>query len=105
MDVLGCNKSVDTPKSNKTEKVKTIDKSRSTQRTDTESTVDKSWYIPRTNVYHKSTRIGKTSEIDIHKDNLCVSVLSGQGESLSSVSPDILRIPSKNKRKKPYTFR
>ena len=49
--------------------------------------------------------IEKPSEIDIHRDNLSVSIFSGQGESLSSVSPDILRIPSKNKRKKPYTFR
>ena len=35
------NKKVDTPKVNKTEKVKSIDKSRSTQGTDTENTVDK----------------------------------------------------------------
>ena len=35
------NKRVDTPRSNKTDKVKSIDKSSSTQRTDTEKTVDK----------------------------------------------------------------
>ena len=42
----------------------------------------------------------KPSEIDIHRDNLSISVLSGQGKSLSSVSPDIICIPCKNKRKK-----
>ena len=53
----------------------------STQRTDTKNTVDKSKSIPRTNLSNKSTRIEKTSEIDIHRDNLSVSVLSGQAES------------------------
>ena len=42
------NKTVDTPRRNKTDKVKSIDKSRSTKITDTENTVDKSRYIPRT---------------------------------------------------------
>ena len=56
--------------------------------------------IPRTNLSNKSTRIENPSEIDIHKENLSVSVLSGHGESLSSVTPDILHIPRKNKRKK-----
>ena len=36
----------------------------------------------------------------MHQYNLIVSVLSGQGESLSSVTPDNLRIPRKNKGKK-----
>ena len=94
------NKKVDTPRINKTDKVKSIDKSRSTQRTDTENTVDKSRSIPRTNLSNKSTRIEKTSEIDIHGGDLTVSILSGHGESLSSETPDILCIPRKNKRKK-----
>ena len=34
----------------------------------------------------------------MHRDNLSVSIFSGQGESLSSVSTDILRITRKNKR-------
>ena len=55
------------PKSNKTEKVKSIDKSRATQRTDTEKKVDKSRYIPRTGLYNKITRIEKPSVIDIHR--------------------------------------
>ena len=36
-----CNKTVDTPKIYKTDKFKSIDKSKCTQRTDTENTVDK----------------------------------------------------------------
>ena len=75
-------------------------KSWSTQRTDTENTVDKSSTIPRTNLSNKSTRIENPSEIDIHRDNLILSVLSGHGENLSSVTPDTLRITCKNKRKK-----
>ena len=98
------NKTVDTPKSNKTDKVRSIDKSRSTRITDTENKVDKSRSVPRTNLYNKSTIIEKPSEIDIHRGKLSVSVLFGQGESLSSVTPDILCIPRKNKRNKtPYT--
>ena len=73
-----------------------MDKSRTTQRTDTENTVYKSGSITRTNISNKSTRIEKPPEINIHRDNLGVSVLSGQGESLSSVSPDILCITRKN---------
>ena len=56
--------------------------------------------IPRNNLSNKSTIIDNPSEIDIHRDNLSVSVLSVQLESLSSVSLDILHIPRKNKRKK-----
>ena len=40
------NKTVDTPKRNKTDTVKSIDTSRSTQRTDTVNTFDKSGSIP-----------------------------------------------------------
>ena len=91
------NKTVDTPRRNKTDKVKPIDKSRSTKRTDTKNTVNRSRYIPRTNLSNKITRIENPSEIDICKDNLSVSILSGHGESLSSVTPDTLCIPRKNK--------
>ena len=62
--------------------------------------MDKSRSIPISNYSNKSTRIEKPSKIYIHKDNLSVSVLYGQGESLSSETPDNLRIPRKNKRKK-----
>ena len=92
------NKTVDTPRSNKTDKVKVIYKSRSTQRTDTEKTVNKSGSIPRTSFYNKITRIKPPSEIDIHMDNLSGSFLSGQGEILSSVTPDILCINRSNKK-------
>ena len=44
--------------------------------------------------------IEKPSEIDIHRENLSISVLYGHGESLSSITPDILCIPRNNKIKK-----
>ena len=73
------NKKVDTPKSNKTDKVKPIYKSRSAQLTDTFTTVDKSRYIPGNNVYNISTRIENPTEIDIVKDNRDLSDLSLPG--------------------------
>ena len=94
------NKTVDTPRSNKTNKVKSIDKSRSTQRTETENTVNKSRYILRTNLSNKITGIEKPSEIDICKDDLGVSFLSRHGETLSSETPEQQRIPRKNKKRK-----
>ena len=51
------NKTVDKPKRNKTDTVKSLDKSRYAQITDTENTVDKSGSIPRSNYSNKSTRI------------------------------------------------
>ena len=92
------NNTVDTTKSNKTETAKSLYKMRSTQRTDTENTVDKPRSIPRSKYFNKITRIDKPSEIHIHKDNLSIYILSGQGESLSSVTSDTLPIPRKNKR-------
>ena len=53
------NKTVDIPKRNKTDKVQSLDKSRSTQRTEEENTVNKSKSIPRTNLSNNSNRIGK----------------------------------------------
>ena len=55
--------------------------------------------ITVTNISNKITQIGKTPEIDIHRDNLCVIVLSGQGESLAIVTPYQQCILSKKKRK------
>ena len=63
------NKTVDTPKSIKTDKVKSIDKSMSTQRTNTENKVDKSRSIPRSNLSNKITIIENPSKIDIHREN------------------------------------
>ena len=94
------NKTVDTPKIKKIDTVKLLYESRSTRRTETENTVDKSRSIPRSNYYYKINRIEKPSEIYIHKDNLSVSGLYGQGESLSIVTPDNPCIPRKNKRNK-----
>ena len=97
------NKTVDTPKSNKTDTVKSLDKSRSTQITDTENTVNtvnKERSISRTNLSNKSTRIENPVEIDTCKDNSSISVLSGHGESLSSVTTYQQRITRKKKIKK-----
>ena len=62
--------------------------------------MDKSRSIPRNNLSYKSTRIEKPSKIDISNDYLGVSVLSGQGEILSNLKPDILQIPRNNKRER-----
>ena len=80
-----------------------MDKSRSTQVTDTRNTVNKlnkSRSIPRASLSNKSTKIEKPSEIDICNDDISISVLYGHRESLSSVTPDQQRIPCKNKRNK-----
>ena len=58
---------------------------------------EKSRYIPVTNISNKMIQIEKPSEINIHRDNLSVSVLSGQGEILASVTPDQICIPRKIK--------
>ena len=68
------NKTVYTPRSNKTDKVNSIDKSRSDQTTDAENTVNKLGSIQGTNLSNKSTRIEKLSHTEIFKDNLSVSV-------------------------------
>ena len=93
------NKTVDTSKSNKTDTGKSIDKSRSTQRTDTVNIVDKSRSIPGTNLSNISTRIGKSTELDIVRDNKDISDLYLHGDDLASITPDILHIPQENKRK------
>ena len=61
---------------------------------------DKSGSIQVTNISNKSTQIEKSSEIDIQRDNLSVSVINGQGESLAGVIQDQICIPHRNKRKK-----
>ena len=78
-------------------------KSRFTQRTDTENTVNKEnkpRSISITNLSGKITKILKTSNIDIRNDNFGISILSGHIESLSSVTPTQQRISRKNKRNK-----
>ena len=62
--------------------------------------MDKSRSIPRSDYSTKSTRIEKPSELHIHKNSLSFTGLSGKVESLSSETPDTLRIPRKNKIKK-----
>ena len=73
----------------------TVDTSRN-NKTDTLNTIDKSRSTPRTNLLNKITKIEKPSAIFIQRDNLSVSIFSGQGENLASVTPDIIRIPCKN---------
>ena len=60
---------------------------------DTLNTLDISGSTPRTNLSNKSTKIGKTPEINIQGEILSVSVLSVKGESLASVTPDNICIP------------
>ena len=77
-----------------------MDKSRSTQITDTVNKTDKSRYIPGTNFSNIINIIKYPTEIDIVKDNKCPSDLSVQRGDLAGITPDILRITRKNKRKK-----
>ena len=80
---------VDTSKNNKTGTLNTMDKSRST---------------PRSNLYNKILHIEKPLEINIYKYNKYVYYSYRQGESLVSVTPDQQRIPCKNKiNKTPYS--
>ena len=69
-----------TPKTNKTDRVNTIYKTKSN---------------PRTKLPNKSFDIEKYSEINIEKDNRYVSDLFMQGESLASVTPYQQRNPRK----------
>ena len=80
-----------------------MDKSGSNKRTDMENIANKvniSRSISRTRLSNKSTRIEKNSEIYVCNDNLSISVLSGHGESLSSVTQDQKRITCNNNKKK-----
>ena len=67
------------------------------------NSIDKSSSTQRTSLCNRSTRIEKPIEIDIIKDNKHISGLSGQGDDLAGITPYILRIPRKNKRKTPDT--
>ena len=77
-----------------------MDKSRSTQITETEDkvkTIHRSTYISSDSFSDKSTRIEKPKEIDIRKDNTGLSSMSGHGTIVSSESPDKQCITCKNK--------
>ena len=69
---------------NKPDTLKSMDKSRSTQ---------------RNNLYNRSTRIEKPTEIDIFEENKDLYDFSWQGDDLVGITPDILCIPCKKKRK------
>ena len=80
-----------------------MDKWRSTQRTDTENTVNKvnkSRSVSRNILSNKITKIEKPIEIDIFKDNKDISDLSLPVYDLAGITPDILHIPLKNKRRR-----
>ena len=62
--------------------------------------MDKSRSTPETNFSNISTRIEKSTEIDIFKDNKYLSGLSLPGDYLAGITPDILCIPRNNKREK-----
>ena len=91
-------------KINKNDTVKTIGKSRSTQRSDTVNTVDKYVYIPGNILSNISTRIENPTEIYIVKENKNIFDFSLQGDDLSGIAPYILRIPRKNKKEYPRKF-
>ena len=85
----------------KTEKSQTSKKTvPNSQKTDTLNSIDKSRSTPRTNLSNKGTKIENPTEIDILKDNENVSLLSEQVHDLESVTPDNVCIPCKNKIKK-----
>ena len=96
-------KTVDVSKGNKTDTVKTIDKSRSAKRTNIVNTLYKSRSIPGNNLSNRSAIIENPTEIYIVRDNKYFSDFSLQGDDLAVITPDILRIPRKNKRKTPDT--
>ena len=76
-----------------------MDKSRSTQITETEDTVksvNKLRCISLASSYDRSAKIEKSKEIDIRKYNPNISGVSGYGESVSNVTPDKQCIPRKN---------
>ena len=77
-----------------------MDKSRSTQVTESEDTINtlnKSRSISSASFSGKITKIEKPKEIDISKDNSSLSLLSRHGASVSSESRDKQRIPCRNK--------
>ena len=94
---------IDKSSSNKSEKGKSLDKSRSTKIIETEDTfktVNKSRSVSSARVSLKSIKIENPNEIDISKYNSNLSGISGHEESLSIVTPDQHRIHCRNKRKK-----
>ena len=74
-----------------------IYKSRSAQRNNTVDTIDKSGSIPGANLFNRSTRIEKPTEIYIFKDNKDLSDLFGQGDDLAGITSEIIRINRKKK--------
>ena len=82
-------KKIDTvDKTEKSRKLKEIVNTYKSNITDTINTIDKSRSTPRNNSSNKITKIEKPLEINIHWESLSVSALSGQRESLASVTPD-----------------
>ena len=69
-------------------------------KSNTLNSIYKARSTPRTNLSNKITIIEKPTEIDILKDNENVSLSSGQGDDLASITPDHLHISRKNKIKK-----
>ena len=98
---ISVKKKIDTV--NKTEKSQTSKKQSlppKKAKTDTLNSIDKSRSTQRTNLSNKITRIEKPIEIDSLWDNKYFYDFSEQGDDLAGTTPDTLRIPSKNKRKK-----
>ena len=101
-------KKKDKPISNKSDKGKSFDKSRSTKITETEETEkkrNKSRSISSSSLSDKSNKIEKPKKIDIRKDNSSLFGMSGHGESVPSVTPDKKRIPQTLQSKENKLFR
>ena len=80
-----------------------MDKSRASQRTETEDTVktlNKSRSISSASLSDKSTNIEQPKYINFRSDSPSISSMSRTGASVTTVSPDKQHIPLKDKRNK-----
>ena len=84
------------------DKSRSLDKSRSSQRTETEDivkTINKSGSIWSAIFYDKITNIEQPKEIDIRKDSQSISGMYGPGASVTTKFPDKQRITCRDKKK------
>ena len=84
--------------------VNKTEKSQTSKKNDTINSIYKYSSTHRSSLSNRSTRIEKPTEIDIFEENKNISDFYGQGDDLPGITPDILRIPRKNKRKKPQAL-
>ena len=80
-----------------------MDKSRASQRTETEyklKTMNKSRSISSASLSNKSTNIEQLKEINVRSDSPSISSMSRPGASVTTASPEKQRITCKYKRNK-----